>query len=184
MSYPKYFVDLDPDNYVQTLRVTMTEEETNELLVNIPGLIEVQESQAELLTNMTGRRWRLEGSVFVEHLDRHNKETKWGMLKLDRDAAENAGFTWDGSTFDSDKTSQSRIQGASQLAILAVSSGSPFSIDWTLADNTVRTLSAQDMIAVGVAMGQHIQAQHAKGRQLRANLDAATTPQEIDSIQW
>lgn len=112
------------------------------------------------------------------------KEARWTLIKQARDDAEQAGFLWDGSTFDSDMVSQSRIQGASQLATLALINSQPFSIGWTLADNSVRTLDAQAMIAVGTAMGQHINDQHAKGRMLRAQLDAAITPEDIEAVEW
>lgn len=112
------------------------------------------------------------------------RDAKWGLVKQARDAAEYGGFVWDGSTFDSDMVSQSRIQGAAQLATLAQIGGQPFSINWTLADNTVRTLSAADMIGVGNALGMHINTQHGKGRLLRTQLDAAVTLAEIEAINW
>jgi hypothetical protein len=112
------------------------------------------------------------------------KTQRWDAIKAARDAAEFGGFTWDGSRFDSDAISQSRIQGAAQLAQLAVAQGQPFSIDWTLADNSTRTLDGMSMIAVGVAMGEHIGACHAIGRQLRIVLAAATTLAEVEAVQW
>ena len=39
----------------------------------------------------------------------------------------------------------------------------------------MRTLNAADMIAVGVALGQHVNACHERARVLRAELDEATT---------
>lgn len=112
------------------------------------------------------------------------KAAKWAEIKRARDQAEFGGFTWDGSAFDSDPTSQSRIQGAAQLATLAQLASQPFSIDWTLADNTVRTLSAADMIAVGTAMGVHISTQHASGRVKRQQIDAASTVEEVNAVAW
>lgn len=109
------------------------------------------------------------------------KAEKWAVIKAARDAAEFGGFTWDGSTFDSDLISQSRIQGATQLAGLAPMT---FSLDWTLADNSVRTLNALQMIAVGEALGGHVATQHAIGRGLRAAIEAATTPAEVDAVAW
>lgn len=70
------------------------------------------------------------------------------------------------------------------MATLAAQAGQPFSIDWTLADNTVRTLSGADMIAAGQAMALHIEAQHETGRAVRAAIMAATTLAEVDAVQW
>lgn len=108
------------------------------------------------------------------------KAAKWEEIKAARDVAEFGGFTWDGSTFDSDSASQQRIIGAAQLAALDTS----FVIDWTLADNTVRTLNASEMIAVGEALGIHVNAQHVKGRTLRQQIEQATTKAEVEAVAW
>lgn len=108
------------------------------------------------------------------------KAAKWAEIKKAREAAEFGGFTWDGSTFDSDAMSQSRIMGAVQLANLDPG----FTIAWTLADNSVRSLSASDMFAVGVALGQHVAAQHEKARTLRAQIEAATTTEQVAAVAW
>ena len=99
------------------------------------------------------------------------KAAMWVKVKQARAAAEYGGFTWDGSTFDSDQISQVRIG----LNVAQAQMDSAFSIGWTLADNSVRTLSAADMIAVGVALGQHVNACHEKARVLRAEIEAAAT---------
>lgn len=105
---------------------------------------------------------------------------KWEQIKRDRDEAEFGGFTWDGSPFDSDAISQSRIQGAVQLAAMAPG----FTIDWTLANNTVRNLTGEDLANVGAALGMHVAAQHAKARLLRSQIEAATTVAEVDAVTW
>jgi len=112
------------------------------------------------------------------------KAAQWALIKRARDAAEQAGFVWDGSTFDCDPTSQSRIQGGALMATTALLNSAPFGINWTLADNTTRTLDAAQMIAVGLAMGQHIDSTHQIGRALRAEIDAATTAAAINAVQW
>ena len=61
---------------------------------------------------------------------------------------------------------------------------SGWSIDWTLADNTVATLSAVELLAVGEALGDQISAAHACGRTLRTQLDAAASVAEINYITW
>jgi hypothetical protein len=109
------------------------------------------------------------------------KADKWAEMKARRDQEEHGGFYWDGSLFDSDLASQSKIIGAVQLANLHQSS---FSIDWTLADNTVRTLDAADMNAVGVAMAQHVNAQHVTARAVRQAIEAAATIEEVQAIAW
>lgn len=109
-----------------------------------------------------------------------HKDAKWEDVKQSRTAAEYGGFTWDGSVFDSDQVSQARINGAVTLA----TQDGGFNVNWTLADNTVRILSAVDVIAVGVALGQHVNACHEKARVLRAQIEAAATVEDIEATVW
>ena len=104
----------------------------------------------------------------------------WGAMKSLRAQKEFAGFTWDGSVFDSDQTSQSRIMGAVQLAGMSPA----FEVPWTLKDNTVRVLSAGDTVAVGAALGTHIAAIFARAQELRLEIYAATTIPAVEAITW
>ena len=108
------------------------------------------------------------------------KLAKWEIIKQARSSAEFGGFTWDGSPFDSDAISQSRIQGALQLAAMVPG----FTVDWTLANNSARNLNAADLANVGAALGMHVAAQHAKARLLRSQIEAATTVAEVDAVTW
>jgi len=112
------------------------------------------------------------------------KAAQWETIKAVRESAEFGGFTWDESTFDSDPMSQSRIQGGAILAMQALAAEAPFELDWTLSDNTVRTLDAADMIGVGQAMAMHVATQHAIARTLRAAIQSATTQAEVEAITW
>lgn len=108
----------------------------------------------------------------------------WSRIKAARESVEFGPFVLGVHTFDGDSESQRRIQGAAQLATLAQATGQPFSIDWTLADNTQVTLTAAEMIGVGVALGHHVNEAHGIARTLRAQIDAATTPEQLEAIQW
>jgi hypothetical protein len=108
------------------------------------------------------------------------KDEQWGAIKQARSQAEYAGFTWDGSTFDSDAISQNRITGAVTLAMLSPA----FTIDWVLADNTTRLLDQEGMAQVGGALGAHVAAQFAKGVMLRAQIEAATSQAEVEAVTW
>lgn len=115
-------------------------------------------------------------------IDLPNARTQaWSRIKQLRTEAELSSFTCDGSVYDSNKE---QIMGAVQLAILAQMTSQPFSISWTLKDNTSKTLNAAQMIAVGLALGQKISAIYDTGRLLRIQIDAATTNTELDAIVW
>ncbi|TDK63560.1 DUF4376 domain-containing protein [Sapientia aquatica] len=109
---------------------------------------------------------------------------QWEIVKAARDAANLTGFVWNSMNFQSDPTSQAQIQGAIQLAQLAIAASQPFSIVWTLTDNTTTTLSATDMFGVGVALGTFIQTNYAKGVALRNEINAATSIPAVEAIVW
>ena len=128
------------------------------------------------------KNWRYQNGEFVEVQPslQSAKDAKWGVIKAARDAAQYAGFMWDGSRFDSDAASQQKIIGACQWASL----NSALQIDWTLADNTVRTLSAQEMQQVAQALGVYVDGVYDKGRTLRQQIESATTISDLDAIKW
>ena len=129
----------------------------------------------------SGAAYHVPSMTWVDRrtLDDH-KTRKWQEIKAARQSTEFGGFIWDGSVFDSDAISQSRIQGA---VVLATSSPS-FEITWTLADNTSRLLNGTDMLNVGVALGEHVAMQHDRARILRTQLESASTIEAIESIVW
>lgn len=112
------------------------------------------------------------------------KVRKWAIIKQIRNSVEMGSFNWNNLLFNSDYISQSRIQGATQLATLALMNQQPFVIEWTLADNTVQTLDAEQMISVGQAMANHINECHIKARALRQQIEAATTKEEVEAVTW
>lgn len=112
------------------------------------------------------------------------KDARWAELLIERAAREFSTFTWDGSVFDCDAESQTRIIGSATLAIIASMTAQPFSIDWTLADNTVRALSGPDMLNVGAALGAHVDSVHSAYRSLVEDVGAATTNAEVMAVVW
>lgn len=109
---------------------------------------------------------------------------QWARVKAGRDATIFSSFTWGGSPFDANDDSQQRIQGAVQLALLAKGANQSYSVDWTLADNTVRTLSGDDMIAVGLALGGFVQANFVRGQALRSQIQAAADLASVAAVVW
>lgn len=103
------------------------------------------------------------------------------MITEARNAEEKAGFMAYGKLIDSDSLSVARITTSVQAAQAI---GSTFSINWTCADNSVITLDHDQMIAMPALMSDVANAIHEKARSLKAQIDAATTPEEINAIQW
>lgn len=109
------------------------------------------------------------------------KDQKWKEIKQIRSQKENATFIFDNKEFQADKT---HITGAVQLAIMAKTAGQNFTIDWTLFNNEVISLNADQMIAIGMALGTYISNLYDQARQLRILIENCSTVQEVDSVTW
>lgn len=112
------------------------------------------------------------------------KVRRWAALKAERQAREFGTFAWNGASYDCDAQSQVRIIGAAQLAALALAAQQAFEIEWTRADDSVATLSAADMIAMGQALATHVQAAHQTGRAVHQQIQAAATAEEVAAVAW
>lgn len=108
------------------------------------------------------------------------KEGKWIQIKEQRNAQEFGSFEWQGTQVQCDEISQRRLQGAVQLAAINPS----IVIDWTLEDNSVVTLTAEQVISMGSALGGHVTDTHEHGRMLRQLINNATTEAQLDLINW
>lgn len=101
------------------------------------------------------------------------RPTIWGKVKARRDAVIDGGAPTAIGVVDSDTLSRSNISGAVLGALIAQSASAPFSIEWTAKDNSVHTLNAAQMIALGLAVLSHVNAAHDNARALRIEIEAA-----------
>lgn len=106
------------------------------------------------------------------------------QINTERNIAERSGFVAYGKLFDSDDKAIQRILGAAQAAVIAKQLGQPLSIEWTCADNTTLIMDADMLIEMPVILAQTADALHQKARALKAQIDAATTLNEIAAIVW
>ncbi len=106
------------------------------------------------------------------------------LINAARDAAQDGGAMTPSGAFDSNERSRQFLNGAVMTATLAQLNSQPFSIDWTLADNSVVTLSGAALIEAGVAVALHVDAIQRRARVLKERIDAAETLAEIVAIGW
>lgn len=106
---------------------------------------------------------------------------RWEGIKAARTRRLAGTFTSGGLEFEID---QLNLPGAALDALRAQLAGEPWSQAWVLADNTVATLSATEMITAGRAMRAAISDLWAISETLRAQVEAATTPEQLASITW
>lgn len=120
--------------------------------------------------------------VWIEKAHLANaKAAAWDRIKKARDKAEAGTFLFNGDLYDANKEN---ISGAALAAMMAKLSNQPFSIAWTLADNTVKVLDGDAMQALGLAMVAYIDSLHNTARSLRNQIEAAATPQQAYAIAW
>lgn len=103
------------------------------------------------------------------------KKSKWEQIKLQRNTLVLSGFEYNGNTYDSDMFSQIRIIGGAVL-------GAPTA--WTLKNNEVIDLTLEQLTLLGQALAAHVQALHDRARVARQNINACTTVDQVDAVNF
>ncbi|MGW8391126.1 DUF4376 domain-containing protein [Pseudoduganella sp. HUAS MS19] len=123
------------------------------------------------------------GSIVAERSDTLSgaRARAWAAVKAARAVAEAGTFTYDGGIYQADLA---RVTSSTTAAALSKSLGLPYSETWTLADNTTRLLDGDQVIALGLALNQHISRVYATGRELREQINQAETIEAANAIRW
>lgn len=127
------------------------------------------------------KRERWNGAAWVPDLTAL-RTARWALVKARRDQAEWWGCSTALGRVDTDPESQRKTSGAVQLAMIAQATGTSFEIDWTMQDNGVAAHDAAAMIAMGVAVGQHVAACHAAALMKRQALANAADVAAIEAV--
>jgi hypothetical protein len=109
------------------------------------------------------------------------KQNSWDKVKTLRAASEELPFMFDGILYDANVTN---ISGATQMAVIAKAESLPFSIEWTTFDNSIITLDLFKMISLGTTLGFRNSEIYDTARQLREQIESATTNEQVDAITW
>lgn len=112
------------------------------------------------------------------------KVDQWNLIKSSRDAALLAPLTTIYGVFDADTISQKNITDAIALLQVLEATGTPQTIDFTLYDNSVVTLTTAEMIQVGIVLGSCTQGVYAVSRDLRDQINNSTTIPEVQAVTW
>lgn len=107
------------------------------------------------------------------------KAQKLTELKTIRDTEEVKPIAYNGNLFDFDEKARDRINSA----IIALSITS-HSIEWTTADNTNVAVTAQDLRNIIAAVALRSNILHVKYRELKEQVLACTTAEEVAEIVW
>jgi len=130
-----------------------------------------------------GRERRVVGSQ-VAWVDTRSlaaaKTQRIAAMRDARDAQVYSTFTWDGSSFQSDRDSYARLLG---LRLDSLQPGFT-TRSWRLADNTWRTLDAEDVAGVWQALSAHVDAAFTQFAARETSINACTTVAQVDSVTW
>lgn len=107
------------------------------------------------------------------------KANKIAELKAIRDAKEVDDIQVNGRLFDYDEKARERINAA--IIALDLTGGT---ITWTLADNTDKEVSANDLRFVIAMVAQRSNELHVKYRNLKERVESATTKEQVEAIVW
>lgn len=111
------------------------------------------------------------------------RQERWAAARAARERAQLGGCVTPLGRVDTDAVSQLKVTGAVQMAMLALAAGQPFSLDWTMQDNSTVTHDAAAMIAMGMAVGQHIAACHEHALTKRAAIEAASDAAALNLVE-
>lgn len=109
------------------------------------------------------------------------KQAKRDEINKARDNAEQGGFEYLGKVFDSDQVSCIRMMGARDALALAPET---VTITWTCQDNTTIELNHSQLVGLVNALATWSNTCHQKASELKAQIDAATSAEELNSITW
>lgn len=107
------------------------------------------------------------------------RERKIMELKYQRDTAEVKPITYNGNSFDYDEKARDRINAA----IIALDvQGEGAKISWTTADNEDAVVTAQDLRMIIASVAARSNKLHTAYRTAKAQVEAAQSKDEIDTI--
>ena len=112
------------------------------------------------------------------NLDKY-KELKISTVNSLRDSKLDT-FVYNGVEFQTRPTDRENILGES----LKIALGKTDDISWIASDNSTVTFTATEFVAFANAVGEAKREAIFKGRQMKDNILAATTKEEVDAVTW
>lgn len=107
------------------------------------------------------------------------KKTKTAALKAERDQKEVLPIGYNGNSFDYDDKARDRINAA----IIALDmAGAEATLQWTTADNTNATVTAQDLRNIIAAVAMRSNTLHEQYRLAKEAVNAAETKEEVEAV--
>lgn len=109
------------------------------------------------------------------------RNKQWEEIKVARDNAETSGLPFKNKVLDYDMRSAFKLDIAMETAKQV---GENFSIDWTMQDNTVMTLTYADLLSIPLIAANYSNELHKKARAYRDKIYNETDIKTITKIKW
>lgn len=106
----------------------------------------------------------------------------WHKAKAKRTDVVNGGCLTPFGHVQTDIDSRINISGEAQMATMAKSAGAPYETTWTMTDDAEVDLDADEMIELGLAVGDLVRGCHERGRSLRSAIYSSTDLATLFSI--
>ena len=115
-------------------------------------------------------------------LDELKEEKRAEINQAREEARKTECAEFDGDIFDVDETSQSNILAQMKVAELLKSTEATYI--YRSKTNTDHLLTVSELQQLGLAIAQKVNEIYARSWKLKALVDEATTPEEVEAITW
>lgn len=110
------------------------------------------------------------------------KSRAWEAVKALRQSYHYGSASTPFGDVQCDPEAKANVTGLALMATIAKNSGATYSEPFTLADNSVVVLDADQMIAMSLAVGEHVSAVFSRARDLRDQIEAAASAADVAAI--
>ena len=149
----------------------------------LAGLMTLESSEASL--PVVPLQYKEEVSDYVinksDEILEYVRNKKWTEIKKNRDNTETSGCPFKDKILDSDQRSVTKINVMIEAAKQV---GESFTIDWTMQDNSVLTLTYEDALSIPLILAQYSNLLHEKARTYREQIYNETNIKNIMNIKW
>lgn len=151
----------------------------------IPAFLKIwNKTERKIVTTLDGKFMfadDVDQSKEQELMIRNAKSDKIYELKSKRDSLEVEPIEYNGNLFDFDEKARDRINSALIALDLMCENAT---IEWTTANNTNVTVTANDLRTVIANVAIRSNELHVKYRNLKERVEKCNTKEELDSIKW
>lgn len=110
------------------------------------------------------------------------KELKAEEINAKRDEAINSGVSFKGKVFQSAERDRNLLSAA--ISLYSLNNNLPPNFVWIAKDNTQVPMNLQELIELGSLMAEKVNENTIKARNLKNNIKAATSTQELELMVW